>query len=311
MAYESATHDGMTVESSSETADQIRDVFAEPTVEKTETPKQAATVEDVVTPAETAEAAKKRNRRDDPQEAVKSAVAKQREAERRAADLEARLTALEKPKPEQAKQSVAATEDAEPTVDQFDSYEKFVKAQARWEARQEIRQQETERHQHAALQQREYQIREVDQKFGERYNAILADDPEFPTKVDPRLLTTPRAGVLPNPGEATFGNFLVEQVFQSEHVKELLLHLSDQAEVQRLATLPPAQVIRELAKFEARLDAASTRGPAPLAISTAKRPIQPLGTSHVTASDSEPADDAPIEQHIKYWNAAERKQKRG
>ena len=113
------------------------------------------------------------------------------------------------------------------------------------------------------------------------------------------------------PADATFGNFLVEQVFQSEHPKDLLLHLSNLEEVQRLATLPPAQVIRELAKFEAHLDAAPAHGPAPIAVSHAKRPIQPLGTSHVTASGDPPGDDESFEKHAAYYNALDRKQRRG
>lgn len=313
MAYESATHDGMTVESSSQTADQIREAFEIPdAVVETAPPADAVDAP----PAEV-----KPNPRKDPRARVEQATATAAEAKRErdeakaeAAELKTRLAALEArqaPKVEPTKPVLPPVE-AKPTVDQFDNYEDFVEARARWASRQEWNEREQLRLEHQASQAREHTVREVDRQFSERYNAVLAEDPDFPSKVDPRLLNTPRSGVLKDPSQATFGNFLVERVFKAAHPKEMLLHLSDIATVQRLATLPPDEVIGELAYFDRSIGAASPSGPAPIAppVSKAKAPIQPLGSSHVTAPDAEPGDDAPIEQHIKYWNNAEKKQKR-
>lgn len=284
-------------------------VVETPAVEAVEAP-EAEPVEVV------AEATKKP--RDDPKARMLDATAKEAAAKRErdeakaeSAKLQARIAELEArtaPKPE-LKAPAAQVDDAEPTVDQFDSYEKFVKAQARWEARQEIRQQEQSRQMHEVAQAREHQIRAVDQQFSERYQAILTKDPDFASKVDARLLNTPRAGVLADPSKATFGNFLVEQVFQSEQPDALLLHLSDPAVVQRLATLPPVQVIRELAKVE--LGAASPAGPALKvpAISHAKPPIKPVGSSPQVTSD-EPSEEDSDDEWLRKENARLLRQRR-
>ena len=89
----------------------------------------------------------------------------------------------------------------------------------------------------------------------------------------------------------------------------LVEHLSDPKEFQRLATLPPTQVVRELAKVEARLGAAapSERGAAPRpTASQARPPITPLGTTpHAAADDG--SDDEPVEAFIRRENTKDRK----
>jgi hypothetical protein len=81
--------------------------------------------------------AKKRNSL---QARIDEEVRRRGEAERRAAQLEAELAAARgKPAAQQPAEPVADPSDPEPTVDQFETYEKYVKAQARWEARQEVK----------------------------------------------------------------------------------------------------------------------------------------------------------------------------
>lgn len=311
MAYETMTHDDMTVESSTETADQMSEAFAEPDP-------PVVPVADADPEPEPEPKPKPRN---DPRARVEAATAKEAEAKRErdeakaeTAKLQTRIAELESrtaPKPVQKPVETAA--DAEPTVDQFDSYEKFVKAQARWEARQEIKQQTLARQEQEAKQQHEYANAEIERSFGERYAAVKADDPDFEAKVNPVLLNTPRVARLPKGQAATFDNFLVDQVFQSEQPKALLLHLSDPAVYQRLATLHPIAVIRELARFESGLAAASLPAPAVKVtpVSNAKAPIRPVASSPLHTADDAPDDDASVDKHIAYWNAADRKQRRG
>lgn len=256
--------------------------------------------------------------RNDPKARVEAATAKEAAAKRErdeakaeAAKLQARIAELEAksaPKPEPVRAPASA--DAEPKEEDFADYRQFVKAQARWEAKEEIRQQETTRAELAARTARETYNHDIDRQFGERWTAVLTEDPDFPTKVDQRLLNTPRASMLADPSTATFGNFLVEQIVQSERPKELLLHLSDPSVVQRLATLPPARVIRELARFESSLGAASPSGPAPTVhVSHAKVPIRPVETSPPVSHD-EPGDDASDDEWLRHERAAELKRRR-
>lgn len=264
--------------------------------------------------------------RNDPKARVEQATAKEAAAKRErdeakaeAAKLQARIAELEArtaPKPQPVARPQAAP-DAEPDPTDTTKYadgqfdRQYLKDQARWEARQELAQRDALQRQQAAMEARAQQVQAVDRQFSERYQAVLAKDPEFASKVDPRLLNTPRAGVLANPAEATFGNFLVEQVFQSEQPDVLLLHLSDPAVVQRLATLPPAVVIRELAKLEVSHGAASSAAPASKApaISQAKAPIRPVGSSPLVSSD-EPGDEASDEEWRRHWEAAELRKRR-
>lgn len=282
-----------------------------------------------------AEEKKARNRRDDPQEAVKSAVAKQREAERERDSIKAELEAARKdnqqPKPrpepppptpprsEPARPAPSPAEDPEPdpaafAEGQFDRG--YLKAQARWEARQEFREQQRATEQFAVQQRALALDQEQVQQFTTKLQTAQAEDPQFaahvkaavlregPSPVDVRLLETPRLSAL-KPGErATFGNFLVEQVFHSEHPKDLILYLSNVAEVQRLSQLPPDQVIREIARFEASLSrpAAATPAPAPAPPrSQARPPIRPVGGSAQVANDEPPGDDASEAEHEAYY----------
>lgn len=262
--------------------------------------------------------------RNDPRARVEAATAKEAEAKRErdeakaeATRLNARIAELEAKGRPVAPPIAKQTTDAEPNPEDTTKYPdgqfdlKFLKDQARWSVKQEIAQQQTAARQQFEAHQREQTIREVDEKFGARYQAVLAKDPDFPSKVDPRLLQTQRVGAMADPSEATFGNFLIEQVFHSERPDDLLLHLSDRAVVQRLATLPPGQVIRELARFESSLGAASPAGPvakAP-AISQAKPPIKPVGSSPLVSND-EPGEDASDDEWMRHHQAAELKRRR-
>lgn len=316
MAYGSFEEGGITVESSGHTSEELAanltlvvddTVVVEESAEEGEPKAPVVAVEPKPKP------------RNDPQARVEAATAKEATAKRErdeakaeAAKLTARIAELEaRSKPEPIKAPVV-TADPEPTVDQFDSYEKFVKAQARWEARQEFREQVAAKEKQDRQQQHQQGQREIERQFGERYRSALAADPEFVERVNPVLLSTPRVGVLPEGTDATFDNFLVEQVFRSRHPKELLLHLSDPATYQRFATLHPIEVLGELAIFNHSQGAASPAAPAPkVPVSHAKPPIQPLGTSHVTGTDpNEITGEESVDEHIRKMNAADRRARR-
>lgn len=305
--FGSVTHDGVTIESNTETADEIRTALG---------------IEAPVVEPETPAVEAKGKPRNDPRARVEQATATAAEAKRErdeakaeTARLNARIAELEaKSKPEPAKAPAAKPAgDPEPTVDQFDTYELFVDARARWAARQEWDSREQQRTEHETLQRREHVNREMDRKFAEDYHKILAEEPDFESRVDPRLLNVPRLSALADPSEATFGNFLVERVFKATHKKEMLLHLSNLETVQRLATLPADEVIGELAYFDRSIGAASPGGPAPTppAVSKAKPPIQPLGSSHVaSADDGPPGDDATDDEWFKWKDRQKRTKKR-
>lgn len=270
--------------------------------------------------------------RNDPQARIDEVVAKQKEAERRADDAVSRAAQLERDlaavrQPAKSAQAPVVTAPTFPDFAAWSAtagneakpYEDYIDARA--DFRYEQRQQQ-DRH---AQQERQavQSIQASSAEFSKRLTEQTADDPKFLESVNPRLLDAVRIGAyakradgthydrttgenLPPP---TFANFLMEQVFRSEVPKALLHHLSNVQEVQRLATLPPDEVIRAIAKLEATVTgpAAADRGSALVPKkSAAPDPIVPLGSSPVQSGD-EPSDDEPLDTYIRRENAKDRK----
>ena len=187
------------------------------------------------------------------------------------------------------------------------------------EARDTWREQASQRRTAEQQQQqaRDAQARSHDERAKHVHAAIataVQQDSEFLSKIDPRLLSTTALSKLEPHDRPTFGNFLVEQIFKSEHPTRLMLHLSNEQEVSRLAQLDPDRVIRELARIEYDLNGATSR-PAVPATSTshAKPPVKPLGGSPPVDADEPPGDDASDDEHLAYYNRKElaRQRRRG
>jgi len=267
---------------------------AEPVVEKKPEPKPERT---------------KEGRLKSIQAEIDREYARKKAAEREAAAEEARLadlrrqrTALESPAPS----SKSAADDKEPTVGdtnadgspKWENYEQFVKALARWEARQERRELEQSLQTERERGRQEAEQRARQAAHQKRLEAAIAADATF---MDRLKLDIP----LPRPA--------IDAIIDSEVGPQLLEYLSDDAHAdfaQRLATLHPLDVVREMARLEVRLEAAH-RGPAstsPIA-SAAKPPIKPLGSAPLVPDD-EGSDDEPLEAHIKRENARDARRRR-
>ena len=178
------TDGDITIDSNHETAEQIQTAFADDPL-----PVDAAAPEDVsasnTAPVNEPDVAPvKAKRRSDPTEAVKSAVAKQREAERRADAAEARMQAMVEPI--QAEPTPGGGDWARfkqipgvPTVDQFDAYEDYSMAMSAFVA--DVRHQERDAERAHAYQQHQYQ--QTQQAQTARWNGRLQDarsqNPDF------------------------------------------------------------------------------------------------------------------------------------
>jgi hypothetical protein len=316
--------------------------YVEPAATK-DAPVGAEKVDDAATPEPPKDAQKAEERRPtnaearkDPQARIRQQAWDQREAERRAEAAEQRAEAAERREQERAREQTAAKPpepQAPPTpqTDKFPDYATYLQSnpdaslEAWMDARDEWRdaRRDAQLQERAALQQAETTFHSKASAFGERFAAAAKTDPELEQRIDRELLNvrpystlTPQDKALirniPDPAArdlVAFRCFLADQWIDSEHAVELLEHLSDPKEFQRLATLPPNQVIRALAKIEAGFSAApgKDRGPAPKpSASQANAPIKPLGTSPQGATD-EGSDDEPFEAFIRRENARDRK----
>jgi hypothetical protein len=262
--------------------------------EATPDPEAAAPVDK---PTKTA----KQRRRKDATAAVQVAVGKQREAERRAAQAEQRLASLTEqttappgpvapPQPDWARYQAMP---GAPQVEKFEKYEDYTAAVATFVTdlrHQELAtreayvasqaaEQESDRVRYSAWQERLDAARHADSTFDDQLNA------DTPMSLPMQHLTM----------ESPVGTQLLQ--YLSNH----------QDESQRLSTLHPVEVYREMGKLEERLGAASeARGSAPV-ISHAKPPIKPLGSSPHTPDADAVTDELSFDEHFRRMNAKDRK----
>lgn len=343
--FAEASSDGLTVQSSDGTSEELQ-AELQPVAAAADAPEHDQESEDAeAAPAVVKPAAKPRN---NPiarmEEATAKEAAAKRDAEaarRETAELRQRLDALERPKPEVAKPETKQAEykryrampDA-PKLGEFDGDEAledwnaafalFV-ADKRWE---EHRDRERRESIQESEQSRES---EYERTVTAKIQAAIKAEPGFLDRIDPILTQTDKLSAIkqdtdgsfyvyrPNSrGEwhkspvprPTFGNWLVEQIYRSGPVKELLEYFNDdiidgKKEAQRLAALPPDSALREFGQIIARLTPAAAplvSGPAPtVKSSVAKPPIRPERGSAQVGSDEPPGEDASDAEHEAYW----------
>lgn len=320
--FAEASSDGLTVLSSDGTSEELQAELAPAAVadETTETSNEEAAPP--VKPGEVAKpAAKPRN---NPiarmEEATAKEAAAKRDAEaarRETAELRQRLDALERPKPEAAKPETKQAEwkryrampdapklgdfDGEEALEDWQAAMSLFVADKRYEERRAIETQEASKTAYEAREMEHYR------GFEAKLNAAGKD---FIEGISPVLTETHRLSMLAPNERPTFANWLVEQIYRAEPVKELLEYFNDdiangKKEAQRLAALPPDLALREFARLEARLTPAAApqaSGPAQtVKSSVAKPPIRPERGSAQVGSDEPPGEDASDAEHEAYW----------
>jgi hypothetical protein len=293
------TDGDITIDSNHETVEQIETAFQDdppPAVD-------ATAVEAVEAVEDTPAPVKKRSRRNDPAEAVKSAVAKQREAERRAVAAESRVQELAQAVPPPAAAPPApAQEEAPswsrfkqmpgvPTVDQFSAYEDYSMALAEFVADAKQGEQRAAHEQRQVAQQQQVQL----DRWSQTLNNAREANPAFDESLN---LDTPMS--LP----------MQHLAMESEQGVKILQWLSaHQNDAQRISTLHPAEQYREFGKLEARIEldaVSSTSSGSARVVSSAKAPIKPLGTSPPVEDPFEITEDLSMDEHFRRMNAADR-----
>jgi hypothetical protein len=278
----------LTIDSSHETPEQIQAMLEQDLVVESSSP-------DVPLDEPVKAAPLKANRRSDPTEAVKAAVAKQREAERRAEAAEARMQQLVQPVPVD---DTVAPDWARfkqmpgvPKVDQFDAYEDYSMALAAFVADARHQERDIVRHQAYQQQQIDQSQQDQQQQWMTRLQEASVQNPDLMASLNPDT-----------PMSLPMQHLAMDSPLGIELLQWLSAHPD---ESQRLSTLHPAETYREMGKLEARLEAASVRGPARV-VSSAKAPIKPLGTSPPVADPFAITDDLSMDEHFRRMNAADR-----
>lgn len=259
---------------------------------------------------------------------IDQAVGRQREAERRADAAERELAQSRQPREQpQARREPQYTR-AKPTEAEigtkYQDYPAFIEDLQDWKLEQRDAQQ-AEHNQRAAVAQRHEQHAT---KFSERIAKAEEGDPQFWTKIAPEIADlVPSSSYDPmqlrsaadaarqgNPQARLFlGKVgIADAIFDSEYSTELMAHFSANLQAfQRLSTLPPRLLDREIGRLEGMFSrpAAASSGPAPKTpvISSAPPPIKPVGTTASTAERDPLAEDLDIDEHIRVMNARDKK----
>lgn len=234
---------------------------------------------------------KRGNPRHDPnariREATREAAEAKRqrdEAMRRAEAFEARLAALERgerPRPQREAQPQPRSE-GKPVAADFDDYDAYLDARDDYNRRQWesgiVQRAQEQAQQHAQTQH----LEQAAGRFREAAKAVVGQISEEVGQLRTSFQLAPGE---PETAENWIAN---ELVFSPEQAPALMLHFTEHPEdLQRIAALSnPRAVSREMAKLEARLDAATT-APAPSdkreVVSRATPPVRPVtGTPYVT-----------------------------
>lgn len=260
---------------------------------------------------------------------IDKAIAQQREAERRAEAAERALAEAYNPP---ARQPAAPREEPQytrpkPTEDEigsrYQSYPEFIEDLADWKLEQrEAAQAERQYHQQLAERHEAHA-----DSFATRIAQAEETNPQFWSQISPTIaglrpssVFTPREAKAiaeaareghPEARSIIAQARMADQIFTSEYATDLMTYFSmHEQEFQRLSTLPPDRLNREIGRLEVSLSrtGAASSGPAPRRpISQAPTPIKPVGTS-ASASGVDPlSDDLDVDEHIRVMNARDKK----
>ena len=327
------THDGFHVTSNSQTADQLKEQFKDP--KAVEAPKEPAKADpepvEATDQAEEGQEAEKAGEqpekplgkpKNDPRARVMQATRQAAEAKRERDEIERRAIAAEaeleryrsgKPATEPAKSETkpaapADGADPEPKEDDFESYGQYVKAQARWEARQEFREQTTA---HEQRQQRELAVqhqREMFEAFKGRIQTAIKADPTINEHISPDVVALIPNGPVDLSKRLTNEELIGVHCVAEEKGLDMMRHLSDNPDVlQRLRGLSQGSLLVELGRIDARLGSASTAPEPKATISRANPPVRPV-TAVAPSGDTDDVD--PNLSFDEWAKATERKRLR-
>lgn len=175
--------------------------------------------------------------------------------------------------------------EGEPSESDFQTHAEYVKALARYEAKQAV---QTVRAEQVKEEVRTQQQKAL-QEFGAREQAFAAATPGYAELM---------AEVVAE-GDITISDALRDEIVASEHGPALKFFLAQNPEeAERLSELKPMQLAREVGRIEARFSSSQEKTP----VKTTGAPPPPTPTSKSTAtSTKDPGEMNP--QEYRAWRA--------
>jgi hypothetical protein len=221
------------------------------------------------------------------------------------AQLRRELELATKPAPVETKPAASSpAPDAEPTVEQFATYEKFVQAQARWAARQELAAVDTSRRQDAEQSRVQQKQHERASTFSTQLTDARTADPTFMEKVSAEIQGLKPFAALAQGEQATVDNGIAEELIDSPVAPQLMVHLSAHPDdLTRLrACTTPRQLARAIGTLESQYVGKSAPVAALKTIPGAPAPPTTIGTRPAVTADA--VESAISRRDQKAYNTA-------
>lgn len=212
------------------------------------------------------------------QKRIDKAIARQKEAENRASDLEKRLAALE-----QRSTSPKEVDDKEPTLDKFDSFDEYVAAKAEWVAAKKIDTVLSEREQREKEERAARERQTTLDSWNKRVKDATVEIPDFEEVLaDSDVPMTP---------------VMQDAIMDSDIGPKLAYFLATNPdEAMRIASLSPIAAIRAIGRIEEKLVT-----PVAKKTTSAPPPITPVGGKASVKKDPGQMSD---EEYAKWRKSA-------
>jgi len=214
------------------------------------------------------------------QRKINRAVRLQFKAEAQAEQLRERLERIEQRQQEQVRTAVVEQTEAEPKLEDFPDYENFLKASAKYEARQEFRHELAQHSQRINQQQAQAAQRQTVESWNQKVSSVTAEMPDFDEVVGSSTVPMP--------------DHVKAVVMQSEEGPKLAYYLATHPdEAVKIASQHPLAAIRSLMRIEDEITAA----PVVKKATDAAAPITPVGTK---AKSEKAPEDMTFDEFTRY-----------
>lgn len=238
------------------------------------------------------------------EEARREAARERAERER----LSAELAALRAPKAPEAPKVAAPAAD-EPTLNNFETYDDWVKAWSRWDNKRQVAEalaaeratqhaEQTRRTQHEQMQRFQTQLASARQQYAD-WDAVIANSDAAFHAAGVQLPEVMKAAILNSPNA-------------TEIMRDLATHPEDAIQLARenaSTHVSAAPLMRSVLERRLASSAAHSGPAAPPVRSIAPAPIKPVGSAPVV-TDAIPSDDADFDTHRAYWDRKDKERRR-
>ena len=202
------------------------------------------------------------------QKRIDRAVRQKYEAEAEAKHLRERVAFFESQRAPEQKA------DGEPTIEQFDNFDKFVAAKAGWIAKQQIESTLTEREQRQAAARESTERTKTVEQWNKRVEEATAELPDFE-----EVVASSDVPMTPPMQQA---------IMESDVGPKLAYYLANNPdEARNIAAMSPIGAIRSLGRIEERLSK-----PSAVTTTSAPPPVKPVGARSTVAKDPGKMSDA-------------------